>query len=74
MVLLAAAVLLLLPLLLLAVLLPVPPNVPAQLSAWPSVGFLYLTLLRAAVRGKKPPTNLKGKPIKVSSRHTGTKH
>lgn len=61
----AAAVLLLAPVVLLAVLLSAPPNVPAQLSAWPSVGSLYLTLLRAAVKDKKPPTNLKGKSIKV---------
>jgi hypothetical protein len=50
---------------LLAVLLSAQPVVPAQLSAWPSLGFLYLQLLRAAVKGKKPPTELKGKPIKV---------
>jgi hypothetical protein len=56
---------LLLPVVLLAVLLSAQPDVPAQLSAWPSLGFLYLQLLRAAVKGKKPPTELKGKPIKV---------
>lgn len=59
--------LLLAPLLVLAVLLSAQPVVPAQLSAWPSLSFLYLQLLRAAVKGKKPPTNLKGKPIKVGA-------
>jgi hypothetical protein len=50
----------------LAVLLSAQPVIPAQLSAWPSQGFLYLQLLRAAVKGKKPPSSdLKGKPIKV---------
>lgn len=50
---------------LLAVLLSAQPVVPAQLPGWPSLGFLYLQLLRSAVKGKKPPTSLQGKPIKV---------
>jgi hypothetical protein len=67
MLLIAALGALLLPVILLAVLLAAQPDVPAQLSAWPSLSFLYLQLLRAAVKGKKPPTELKGKPIKVRS-------
>lgn len=66
MLLVALAVALLLPVALLAVLLSAQPVVPEQLSAWPSLGTLYLQLLRAAVKGKKPPSgDLKGKPIKV---------
>jgi len=53
---------------LLAVLLSAQPVVPAQLPGWPSLGFLYLQLLRSAVKGKKPPTSLQGKPIKVTHR------
>lgn len=67
MLLIAALGALLLPVIILAVLLSAQPDVPSQLSAWPSLGFLYLQLLRAAVKGKKPPTELKGKPIKVCS-------
>lgn len=56
----------------LAILLSAQPVVPAQLSAWPSQGFLYLQLIRAAVKGKKPPSSdLKGKPIKVCSSSRG---
>jgi hypothetical protein len=65
MILLALGISLLAAVALLAVLLSAQPVVPAQLSAWPTLGFLYLQLLRAAVKGKKPPTELKGKPIKV---------
>lgn len=50
---------------LLAVLLSAQPVVPAQLPTWPSLGFLYLQLLRSAVKRKQPPTDLTGKPIKV---------
>ena len=71
MMLLVAGALLLLPVLVLAILLSAQPVVPQQLSAWPSLGFLYLQLLRAAVKGKKPPTDLKGKPIKVQKKHAG---
>eukprot|EP00882_Tetradesmus_deserticola_P023302 GHRQ01025355.1.p1 GENE.GHRQ01025355.1~~GHRQ01025355.1.p1 ORF type:complete len:146 (+),score=37.65 GHRQ01025355.1:123-560(+) len=41
------------------------PNVPAELPGWPSLGFLYLQLLRSALSRKKAPADLKGKPIQV---------
>lgn len=66
MLLLALGVLLVAPVVLLAVLLSAQPVVPAQLPGWPSLGFLYLQLLRSAVKGKQPPTSLQGKPIKVT--------
>jgi hypothetical protein len=42
-----------------------PPDVPAELPGWPSLGFLYLQLLRSALSRKKAPADLKGKPIQV---------
>jgi hypothetical protein len=44
------------------------PDVPPQLPGWPSLGFLYLQLLRAAVKRKAPPSGLTGKPIQVCVR------
>ena len=43
-----------------------PPVVPEELDAWPSLGYLYLQLLRAALR-RKPARrgNEPGKPIRV---------
>jgi hypothetical protein len=49
----------------LAVLLAAQPDVPRTLPALPALAFLYLQLLRAVAERKQPPTDLKGKPIKV---------
>lgn len=45
-----------------------PPQVPNELSGWPSLGFLYLQLVRSALLRKKLPKDLKGKPIQVNCR------
>jgi hypothetical protein len=50
----------------LVVTLRIPPDVPAELPGWPSLGFLYLQLLRSALSRKKAPADLKGKPIQAS--------
>jgi hypothetical protein len=52
----------------LVITLRTPPNVPAELPGWPSLGFLYLQLLRSALSRKKAPADLKGKPIQARSR------
>ncbi|WIA39673.1 hypothetical protein OEZ86_005738 [Tetradesmus obliquus] len=49
----------------LVITLRCPPDVPAELPGWPSLGFLYLQLLRSALSRKKAPADLKGKPIQV---------
>eukprot|EP00878_Enallax_costatus_P012324 GHUV01012873.1.p1 GENE.GHUV01012873.1~~GHUV01012873.1.p1 ORF type:complete len:244 (+),score=52.97 GHUV01012873.1:118-849(+) len=46
--------------------LKTPPQVPRQLSEWPSLGFLYLQLIRSALMRKRAPKDMKGKPIEVS--------
>lgn len=42
------------------------PQVPSQLAHWPSLGFLYLQLIRSALMRKKAPKDMKGRPIEVS--------
>ncbi|KAF8058900.1 htdX [Scenedesmus sp. PABB004] len=49
----------------LAALLSAPPAVPATLRTWPSLGFLYLQIVRSALMRKTPPADLKGTPIEV---------
>jgi hypothetical protein len=52
-------------LLVLAFVLLKRPNVPKELKGWPSMGFVYLQLIRSALSRKK--LGKKGKPIQVSN-------
>ena len=52
------------PFLLLVVVLRKRPDVPKELNGWPSMGFVYLQLVRSALSTKK--LGKKGNPIEVN--------